>query len=199
MYFQYGEKEIEYLKGKDSLLSEVIDRKGFIRREIEPDLFVSLVHQMAGQQISNRALETVWGRINNRLGKITAENVYNSNMEGLGLSPKKVFWIKDFARKILEEEFDLNSLYEKSDKDVIKNLCTLNGVGIWTAEMTLIFSMGRKNILSFGDFGIKNGMKILYNYSEITKDIFEKHRENYAPYGTVASFYLWAVSSDGSI
>lgn len=199
MYFQYGEKEIEYLKGKDSLLSEVIDRKGFIRREIEPDLFVSLVHQIAGQQISNRALETVWGRINNRLGKITAENVYNSNMEGLGLSPKKVFWIKDFARKILEGEFDLNSLYEKSDKDVIKNLCTLNGVGIWTAEMTLIFSMGRKNILSFGDFGIKNGMKILYNYSEITKDIFEEHRENYAPYGTVASFYLWAVSSDGSI
>ena len=78
--------------------------------------------------------------------------------------------------------------------DAIKELCTLDGIGKWTAEMVLIFSMNRMDILSYGDFGIKNGIKILYNKEKITKDLFEKYRKRYSPYGSVASIYLWEVS-----
>ncbi len=194
MYFKYGEKEIKYLKDRDKKLADVIEKVGFIKRETEPDIFLCIVHNIVGQQISNKALETVWQRFINRVGNVTAENVCNADLENIGISSKKIFWIKDFARKILKNEFDVNLLYEKSNDEAVKYLCSLNGVGKWTAEMVLIFSMNRINVLSYGDFGIKNGMKILYDKKEITKPLFEEYREMYSPYCSVASLYLWAVS-----
>lgn len=195
MYFKYGEKELNYLKRKDKKLAYVIDKIGFVERNIEPDIFVCIVKNIVGQQISNKALDTIWNRFIDRIGTVTPENIYNSDLDGIGVSAKKVVWIKEFSRKILENEFDIDALYEKSDSDAIKELCTLDGIGKWTAEMVLIFSMNRMDILSYGDFGIKNGMKILYDKKEITKDVFEKYKKRYSPYGSVASIYLWEVSA----
>lgn len=195
MYFKYGEKELNYLKRKDKKLAYVIDKIGFVERNIEPDIFVCIVKNIVGQQISNKALDTIWNRFIDRIGTVTPENIYNSDLDGIGVSAKKVVWIKEFSRKVLENEFDIDALYKKSDSDAIKELCTLDGIGKWTAEMVLIFSMNRMDILSYGDFGIKNGMKILYNKKEITKDIFEKYKKRYSPYGSVASIYLWEVSA----
>ena len=194
MYFKYGEKELNYLKKKDKKLAYVIDRVGFVERKLEPDVFICIVKNIVGQQISNKALDTIWNRFIDRVGKVTPENIYNSDLDGIGISAKKVMWIKEFSRKVLEKEFSIEALYEKSDNDAIKELCTLDGIGKWTAEMVLIFSMNRMDILSYGDFGIKNGIKILYNKEEITKDLFEKSRKRYSPYGSVASIYLWEVS-----
>lgn len=195
MYFKYGEKELNYLKRKDKKLAYVIDKIGFVERNIEPDIFVCIVKNIVGQQISNKALDTIWNRFIDRIGTVTPENIYNSDLDGIGVSAKKVVWIKEFSRKVLENEFDIDALYKKSDSDAIKGLCTLDGIGKWTAEMVLIFSMNRMDILSYGDFGIKNGMKILYNKKEITKDVFEKYKKRYSPYGSVASIYLWEVSA----
>lgn len=195
MYFKYGEKELNYLKRKDKKLAYVIDKIGFVERNIEPDIFVCIVKNIVGQQISNKALDTIWNRFIDRIGTVTPENIYNSDLDGIGVSAKKVVWIKEFSRKVLENEFDIDALYKKSDSDAIKELCTLDGIGKWTAEMVLIFSMNRMDILSYGDFGIKNGMKILYNKKEITKDVFEKYKKRYSPYGSVASIYLWEVSA----
>lgn len=194
MYFEYGEKELNSLKRKDKKLAYVIDKIGFVERDIEPDIFVCIVKNIVGQQISNKALDTIWNRFIDRIGTVTPENIYNSDLEGIGISAKKVVWIKEFSRKVLENEFNIDALYEKSDSEAIKELCTLDGIGKWTAEMVLIFSMNRMDILSYGDFGVKNGMKNLYNKKEITKDIFEKYRKRYSPYGSVASIYLWEVS-----
>ncbi len=194
MYFKYGEKELNYLKKKDKKLAYVIDKVGFVERKLEPDVFICIVKNIVGQQISNKALDTIWNRFIDRVGKVTPENIYNSDLDGIGISAKKVMWIKEFSRKVLEKEFSIEALYEKSDNDAIKELCTLDGIGKWTAEMVLIFSMNRMDILSYGDFGIKNGIKILYNKEEITKDLFEKYRKRYSPYGSVASIYLWEVS-----
>ena len=193
-YFEYSDIEIEYLKSRDPVLKQVIEQIGIIKRAVIPDLFAALVNSIVGQQISNKALDTIWNRFINRLGKVTPENIYNTDLEGIGISAKKAIWIKDFSRKVLEKEFSIEALYEKSDNDAIKELCTLDGIGKWTAEMVLIFSMNRMDVLSYGDFGIKNGMKILYNKKEITKDLFEKYRKRYSPYGSVASMYLWEVS-----
>ena len=194
MYFKYGEKESNYLKKKDKKLATVIDKVGVVERKLEPDIFVCIVKNIVGQQISNKALDTIWNRFINRVGKVTSENIYNTDLEGIGISAKKIMWIKEFSRKVLEKEFSIEALYEKSDNDAIKELCTLDGIGKWTAEMVLIFSMNRMDVLSYGDFGIKNGMKILYNKKEITKELFEKYRKRYSPYGSVASMYLWEVS-----
>ena len=183
MYFKYGGKELNYLKKKDKKLAYVIDRVGFVERKLEPDVFICIVKNIVGQQISNKALDTIWNRFIDRVGKVTPENIYNSDLDGIGISAKKVMWIKEFSRKVLEKEFSIEALYEKSDNDAIKELCTLDGIGKWTAEMVLIFSMNRMDILSYGDFGIKNGIKILYNKEEITKDLFEKYRKRYSPYG----------------
>ena len=71
----------------------------------------------------------------------------------------------------------------------------LKGIGVWTAEMLLLFSLGRKNIFSYGDFGIKKGLQILYNHEKIDKKLFEKYRKKFSPYASVASFYLWAIAN----
>lgn len=194
MYFKYSEKELNYLKKKDKKLAYVIDKVGFVERKLEPDIFICIVKNIVGQQISNKALDTIWNRFIDRVGKVTPENIYNADLDGIGISAKKVMWIKEFSRKVLEKEFSIEALYEKSDNDAIRELCTLDGIGKWTAEMVLIFSINRMDILSYGDFGIKNGIKILYNKEEITKDLFEKYRKRYSPYGSVASMYLWEVS-----
>jgi len=81
-----------------------------------------------------------------------------------------------------------------SDEEVIKQLSLLNGVGIWTAEMLLIFSLQRPDVVSYGDLGIRKGMMKLYGLESLTKKQFESYREHYSPYGSVASLYLWELS-----
>lgn len=103
MYFKYGEKELNYLKKKDKKLAYVIDKVGFVERELEPDVFICIVKNIVGQQISNKALATIWNRFIDRVGKVTTENIYNSDLDGIGISAKKVMWIKEFSRKVLEK------------------------------------------------------------------------------------------------
>ena len=94
MYFKYGGKELNYLKKKDKKLAYVIDRVGFVERKLEPDVFICIVKNIVGQQISNKALDTIWNRFIDRVGKVTPENIYNSDLDGIGISAKKVMWIK---------------------------------------------------------------------------------------------------------
>ena len=86
------------------------------------------------------------------------------------------------------------------DEAVIAQLCTLKGVGRWTAEMLLMFSLGRRDVLSFGDFGIRRGLCRIHGLDEeeLTKERFEQYRKLYSPYGTVASLYLWAAGNSQS-
>ena len=88
-------------------------------------------------------------------------------------------------------EFDIAELKSLPDNEVIKRLITLRGVGVWTAEMLLIFSLERSDVLSFGDFGIRRGICRLHGHETLDKETFENYRRLYSPYGTVASFYLW--------
>ena len=81
-----------------------------------------------------------------------------------------------------------------ADDEVIAALSSLKGVGVWTAEMILIFCMQRQDVVSFGDLAILRGMRMLYRHREIDKAKFEKYRKRYSPYGSVASLYLWEIS-----
>ena len=101
MYFEYGEKETEYLKNKDKKLAEAIEIIGHIYRETDDDLFLSVVKQIVGQQISAPAFKTVWKRVEDKLGEVSAENICSISDEELqscGLSYRKVSYIKDFPQ-----------------------------------------------------------------------------------------------------
>lgn len=197
MYFKYGEKEISYLKNKDKKLAEVIEKVGFIERETEPELFSALVHHIVGQQISTKVQATIWERMKHSLGAVTPETILivsEDEIHSFGISLRKVEYIKDFARKVHMGEFDRDAAEKMDDDELIKYLTSLKGVGVWTAEMILLFSLERPNVLSFDDLGIQRGLRMVYHHLKIDRKLFEKYRKRYSPYCSVASLYLWAVS-----
>lgn len=197
MYFEYGETEINYLKKKDKKLSEVIDKIGHIEREVDTDLFSSVVHHIIGQQISTKAQATIWGRMQEFLGEVNADTILAAGMEkiqSLGISYRKAEYITDFARRVENGEFDIEDILQMSDKDAIEKLSSLKGVGVWTAEMILLFCMQRLNIFSFDDLAIRRGLRMVYHHREIDSKLFEKYRKRFSPYCSVVSLYLWAVA-----
>lgn len=196
-HFQYGEQEIEYLKKKDKRLAEIIDAIGPIRREVEDDLFTSVVHHIVGQQISTKAQRTVWGRVVDLTGDVHARSILDAGVDELqkcGLSFRKAEYIVDFAHKVHCGDFDLEGLSDKTDEEVIKELSSLRGIGEWTAEMILLFCIKRPDVLSYGDLAIQRGMRMIYRHRKIDRKKFEMYRRRYSPYGSTASLYIWAVA-----
>jgi DNA-3-methyladenine glycosylase II len=197
--FEYGEKEVSYLKSVDSLLGEVIDRIGKIDRVIIPDLFPALIYAIIGQQISLKAARTIWARMMDRFVNITPEVITGLSVEDIqkcGMQSTKAKYIRGIAETVLNKELDLQSLYDLPDQEVIKKLSSLNGIGVWTAEMLLLNSMERKDIISYGDIAIRRGIMKLYSLNELTKDQFMVYKSRYSPYASVASIYLWRFSYD---
>lgn len=197
MFFKYGEKETDYLKSKCKKLAFVIDKIGHIERCVDKDLFSAVVHHIVGQQISTKAQATIWQRIEDGLTVVNADTVLNAGVEKLqsfGISFKKAEYITDFANKVKNNEFDLDSISQKSDEEVIKELSSLKGVGVWTAEMLLLFCLERKNIFSYDDLAVQRGLRMVYHHKKITKPLFEKYKKRFSPYCSVASLYFWAVS-----
>lgn len=197
MYLQYGEKEIDYLKNKDTKLAEVINKIGHIDRETDTVLFSSVVHHIIGQQISTKAQATIWQRMKSALGKVNAETILAAGVEplqSLGISYRKAEYITDFSQKVQNGTFDLDSIWHKSDSEAIAELSSLKGIGTWTAEMILLFCMERPDIFSFDDLAIQRGLRMVYHHRKIDRKLFEKYRRRFSPYCSVASLYLWAAA-----
>ncbi len=197
MYFEYGENEITYLRNKDKKLSEVMDQIGMIEREVDTDLFSSVVHHIIGQQISTKAQATIWQRMKENLGEVNAETILSadiSKLQSLGMTFRKAEYITDFARKVHEGVFDLETVAQMSDEAAIKELASLKGIGVWTAEMILLFCLQRPDIFSYDDLAIQRGLRMVYHHRKIERKLFEKYRRRFSPYCSVASLYLWAVA-----
>ncbi len=193
----YGAKEIEHLKSKDKKLGEAIERIGPIKRQAYPDLFPALVQSIVGQQISTKAQETIWGRMQERFQPFTPKVLSGLAVEELqscGISMRKATYIHAMAHQIAEGNIDLDALPSMSDEEVCRELTKFKGIGPWTAEMLLTFSLQRPDIVSFGDLAIQRGMRMLYRHRKITPELFAKYKRRYSPYGTVASLYLWAIA-----
>ena len=197
MYFAYGERELSYLRQKDKRLGAAIDRIGHIDRAVDPDLFSSVVHHIIGQQISTKAQATIWQRIHDTLGSINAETILKAGvpaLQALGMTFRKAEYITDFAEKVHTGAFDLNAVEHMRDEDAIRALSSLKGIGVWTAEMILLFCLQRPDIFSYDDLAIRRGLRMVYRHREIDRARFEKYRRRFSPYGSVASLYLWAVA-----
>lgn len=197
-YYSYTTAQTDYLSDRDPILGEAIARIGHIDREVIPNLFEALINSIAGQQISGKAFATVWSRLCDRLGQITPQTVLAAGEDGLracGMSGRKAGYMLAAARAVQDGTIQIHSLVDKNDDEIIKILTALPGVGRWTAEMLLIFSLERPDVLAFDDFGIRKGMCRLYGLENLTRAQFEEYRARYSPYATVAGIYLWEIAA----
>ena len=110
------------------------------------------------------------------------------------MSLRKAEYILDFARKTADGSFDLTKVKTADDEEAISLLTSLKGIGRWTAEMMLLFCLGRQNVLSYDDLAIQRGLRMIYRHKKIDKKLFERYRRRFSPYGSMASLYIWAVS-----
>jgi DNA-3-methyladenine glycosylase II len=198
-YYDYNQEDIDYLKSVDETLGVAITRLGKVERVIIPDLFAALMHAIVGQLISVKAANTVWARMEAQFVEISPLHISMKTPDDIqrcGMTMKKAVCIHTIAKLIAQGEFILEELYDLSDSEVINRLITLSGVGKWTAEMLLINSMERRDVLSWGDIAIRRGMMKLYGLSSINKEQFEQYRLRYSPLGSIASIYLWKISSE---
>ena len=196
-YFEYGDEETSHLSARDPRMAEVIRAVGHVRREVHPDLFAALANCIVGQQISTKAQTTIWNRMVETFGEVTPETMAacsDEELQRLGSSLRKGSYIKAAAERVLSGDVDLEGLRDLSDDEVRRALSSLPGVGVWTAEMLMTFSMQRPNILSWGDLAIQRGLRMVYHHRRITPALFAKYYRRYTPYATVASLYLWEVA-----
>ena len=160
------------------------------------DLFHELAHSIVSQQLAVRAAEAVFSRVKALPGGLTPETLLAADAETLracGLSARKVEYLRGIARAALAGELDEARFEKKTDAEVIDALVELKGVGVWTAEMLLIFHFGRRNVLSTGDLGVRRGLEILLKRDGFTPDELAELRRRVSPYGTLASLYLWRI------
>ena len=196
-FFPYTEQDLDALKKKDKKLSDVIERYGIIERKINSDVFSALVGSIISQQISGKAADTVEARLVALCGGITPERIYNTEISAIqqcGTSMRKAGYIKAAGKAVYTGAIDLSSLANLSDDDIIRLLSSLPGVGVWTVEMLLIFSLGRMDVLSYGDLAIRRGLCKLYGHETLTQGQFAEYKKRYSPYGSLASLYLWKLS-----
>ncbi|MDR2183640.1 MAG: DNA-3-methyladenine glycosylase 2 family protein [Clostridiales bacterium] len=194
-YFEYGEKELGHLRAADKRLGAAIDQIGMLRPKMKPDLFWALIESIIAQQISAKAAATVTGRLGalcamdaGRLDALTIEEI-----QACGMSMRKAGYIKGASRAAALGVVDFAALARMDDQDVIRTLTALSGVGVWTAEMLLIFSLARPNVVPYGDLAVRRGMMRLYGHSDMPRKRFDRYAKRYAPYGSVASLYLWEI------
>ena len=197
-YFEYGPEATRYLAARSPRMGEVIALVGPVRREMDPDLFSAVAHHIVGQQVSMAAQHTVWARMQERLGEVTPASVNAASEETLqacGMTFRKASYIKDFARQVASGAFDLTAVEGMDDAQAIGALSSLRGIGTWTAEMLLLFCLGRPDVLSFDDLAIQRGLRMVYHHRRVPRPLFERYRRLFSPYGSVASLYLWAVAT----
>lgn len=197
MNFRYGKAETDYLKSRDRRLGDIIDRIGPIERGVQPDLFRAIVGNIVAQQISGKAAATIMDRMGRAFGELVPGTLVQAGAAAIqqcGTSLRKAEYIVDFAAKVVSGQFDIAALERASDAEVVAALSSLRGIGVWTAEMLLLFTFQRPDVLSFGDLGIQRGMRMVYRKRKIGKALFERIRRRLSPCGSVASLYFWAVA-----
>lgn len=196
---EYGANELSCLSRKDKKLAKLIERTGHLEREVNKNLFHSLVDYIATQQISNKAARTVQTRIYEKFGIVTAKKMAlksDEEIKSVGISMRKVSYIRCLCQAAISGELEVEQLDSLSNEIVVSKLTSIKGIGDWTAEMFLIFSLERMDIVSYKDFAIRKGMMALYGLKELDRQTFDRYRERYSPYGTVASLYLWHLSKE---
>jgi len=188
---------LKHLRSSDPVMKQTIKQVGPFTLKLEKDRFRVLARSIVSQQISTKAAQSIRKRLEAMLpsGKLTAEDIMITSFEKLrsaGLSGQKATYMQDLAQKVLDEEVQLRTIGRKSDEEVIAELIQVKGIGRWTAQMFLIFSLGRLDVLPHDDLGIRTAIKNLYQLDELpNKKTCFQIAESWTPYSSVASWYCW--------
>ena len=192
-------KALEHFKTVDPILYKVALTVEKLTLRKSNDYFASLVSQIINQQLSEKAGDTIYEKFIALFPdkKLTAENVHKTPHEKLrsaGPSNGKITFIKELAAKILRKELLLDKLITLPDEEVITELTKLKGIGRWTAEMYLMFTLGRPDVFSYGDLGLRRGLMKLYKFrKEPSEKRTTQLTKKWSPYRTFASMILWRI------
>jgi|RhiMetdeSRZDD1v2_1073273.scaffolds.fasta_scaffold45653_4 DNA-3-methyladenine glycosylase II len=192
----------QHLRSVDHVMRRIIDERGPIdpetdRRGSRPDPYQALARAIVGQQLSTKAARSIWERLVEILGGTFPEPsgllaVDAESIRAAGLSRSKVNFLRDLAERVEDGRLDLKRLMELPDEDVVATLTEIKGVGPWTAEMFLIFHLGRPDVMSAGDLGIRRAVQIEYGLDELPGPTdLERIAEPWRPHRTLACLYLW--------
>ncbi|MFZ3068977.1 MAG: DNA-3-methyladenine glycosylase [Microgenomates group bacterium] len=182
---------------KDKVLNLIIDKYKVSSPKISVNLFQDLLESIISQQLSNKAATTIFNRFLSLFPKEQVpqpEEILKLNEETLrscGVSHQKASYLKSLAEEIASQKLVLDNLHLLEDEEVILELTKVKGIGRWTAEMFLIFSLGRQNIFSVGDLGLRSAVAKLYGVNREDKIKIEEISKSWSPYRSLASLYLW--------
>ena len=189
-YWDMAKKE---LSRKDDVLHEIINEFDDLELVSRGDLFYTLIRSIIGQQISVKAASKVWSRFSQRIGDIEPKNILSADIEQLrscGLSQRKAEYVIGIAESW--SDYDSLEWKEMSDEEIIQELIKLRGVGKWTAEMILIFTMLRPDVFPIGDIGMIRGIEKSYNSGErMSVEELYAISEKWKPWRTVACCFMW--------
>ncbi|PIR42568.1 DNA-3-methyladenine glycosylase 2 family protein [candidate division WWE3 bacterium CG_4_9_14_0_2_um_filter_35_11] len=196
------DKILSHFKSSDPLIFEIlknVNLDNWIGGEVLPDkYFVALCRGIVGQQLSKKAAAAIYKKFltlfNSNKSNINPENILkfsDQSLRDVGLSWAKVSYIKDLAQKVQNCEVFLNDLHKLSEEDVTKELTLIKGIGTWTSEMFLMFTLKRPNIFSFKDLGLKNGIEKVYGIKNPTASQISEIIKKWEPYKTFGSIALW--------
>ncbi len=186
---------IKFLR-QDKEMAQVIDTIGEYKLKKRNHHFSVLVESIISQQLATSAADAIFKRFKELYPKFpTASEILatrKSKLHQVGLSSMKIEYLKDLAKHINEGKLNMRALSRMDDEDIISHLTQVKGIGRWTAEMFLIFSLGRQDIFPVGDLALRKGVQILFSLQEIPKqNEAEKLGQRWKPYRTIATWYLW--------
>lgn len=189
----------DHFREMDPILFSALEKTGEIPSSSSRshlDYFEHLCADIVGQQLSGRVADVIWGRFIQLFPKqkITPEKILklkDEQIRAVGTSNTKVKYLKDLAQKVVDKKLELKNLDNLPDSEVILQLTQVKGIGPWTAEMFLMFTLKRENIFSFGDLGLKNAIKKLYRLENPTRQEIEEIVCKWEPFKTYACRILW--------
>lgn len=190
----YWTKAKRYLSERDKKLSRIMQsHKGSLTTR--SNAFYSLCKSIVGQQISVQAADSVWSKFSKKCKRVSPKRVNElkkSDLSQCGLSRQKVEYLKVLSENFLNKNFNIAKLKKLDDEDAIKYLCENKGIGVWTAEMFLMFNQNRPNIFPEQDIGLLKAISKNYktNYPP-TKEQLKRFKKKWSPYCSVATWYLW--------
>jgi len=189
-------KAVNHLRKSDPVLRAIIERVGPCRMQFSLAEFHSLAEAIVYQQLNGKAALTIFKRFSALAGEpLTPEGILklsDEQLRAVGLSKQKSAYLKDLAAKTRDGLLNFARLPDMSDEEVIKHLTQVKGVGVWTAHMFLMFSLRRPDVLPTGDYGVQAAIRKHYKKRKLPKPhIMEKIAKPWAPYRSVACWYLW--------